>query len=140
MKRDGLVLAGGIIATIRGVVGTLLGFSTLGTLGVGESLFPGYTAVIVFEFLISLALIAVGILAILKSADPAFGGVIRAIGIGIIALAVIDIVWAIVVLGGNAVASGFGSLVVLGLIGGLLLAGGTRLARSASTPELPSAA
>jgi hypothetical protein len=134
MNRDALVLAGGIIATIRGVVGVLLGITTFGTLEIGESLFPGYTAVIVFEFLISLALIAIGILAIVKSADPAFGGMIRAIGIGIMAVAVIDVVWAIVVLGGAAVASGVGSLVVLGLIGSLLLAGGTRLAHAAATP------
>jgi len=139
MKRDGLVLAGGIIAAIRGVVGTQFGFSTLGTLGVGESLFPGYTAVIVFEFLISLALIAIGILAIVKSNDPAFGAVIRGIGIGIIAVAVIDIIWAIVVLGSAAASSGVGSLVVLGLIGSLLLAGGTRLARGVVAPDVPPA-
>lgn len=130
MKRNGLVLAGGIIATIRGVLGAVLGAGTLTTLSVGESLFPGYSAVIVFEILVSLALIAVGIFAIVKSADRTAGPIIRAVGLAVIAVAVIDLVWAIVVLGSAAYSSGAGSLVVLGAIGALLTAGGTRLARA----------
>jgi hypothetical protein len=130
MKRNGLVLAGGIIATIRGVLGALLGVGTLGTLSAGESLFPGYSAVIVFEFLVSLALIAVGIFAIVKSADRTAGPIIRVVGIVVIAIAVIDAIWAIVVLGPAAYASSAGSVVVLGLIGALLAAGGARLARA----------
>lgn len=130
MKRNGLVLAGGIIATIRGVLGAVLGVGTLSTLSVGESLFPGYSAVIVFEFLVSLALIAVGIFAIVKSADRTAGPIIRVVGIVVLAIAVIDLIWAIAVLGANAYSSGIGSLLVLGLIGALLTVGGARLARA----------
>lgn len=129
MKRDGFALAGGIVAVARGVLGTVLGISALGTLQLGESLFPGYSAVIIFEFALSILLIPIGIFVILKSADRAAGTLIRALGFVVIAAAVIDIVWAIIVLGGNAVSSGFGSLVVLGVIGSLLVTGGTRLAR-----------
>jgi hypothetical protein len=125
-----MVLAGGIVATIRGVLGTLLGIGTLGTLSIGESLFPGYSVVIVFEFLVSLALIGVGIFAIVKSADRTAGSLIRVIGIVILAIAVIDAIAAIVILGVASISSAIGSIVVLGLIGGLLFAGGTRLSQA----------
>ena len=76
------------------------------------------------------ALIAVGIFAIVKSADRTAGPIIRVVGIVVLAIAVIDLICAIVVLGANAYSSGIGSLVVLGLIGALLTVGGARLARA----------
>jgi hypothetical protein len=86
--------------------------------------------VIVFEFLVSLALIGVGIFAIVKSADRTAGPLIRVIGIVILAIAVIDAIAAIVILGVASISSAIGSIVVLGLIGGLLFAGGARLAQA----------
>ncbi len=129
MKRNGLILAGGIIAIIRGSLGTLAGFAGLSTIGEIERFAPGYGLIFAFEMGVSIAVLIAGIYAVTKANDPQSAGTIRGWGIAIIVAGIIDFLWGIAVFGGTAevIASGLGSIFALMLIGSLLMAGARRL-------------
>ncbi|MEO8528579.1 MAG: hypothetical protein ABI435_05835 [Pseudolysinimonas sp.] len=131
MKRNGLIIAGGVIAILRGIFGTLVGLGNLPSVNQLNLLVPGYTPVFYYELLLSIAVLIIGIYSLVKAIDPGSAGTIRILGIVIIAAGVVDGVWALALLGGSATAipSALGSVAALALIGGLLLAGATRLGK-----------
>jgi hypothetical protein len=131
LQRSGLVLAGGIIAVIRGLAGTVLTLTTLPTIEVVEPFSPGFGALIMFEVVVMIATFVMGIWAIVSSRKPTRAHAIKICGIVIIAVSAIDLVWGIALLGATAgtLGTGVGLVVAVGLIGGLLIAGSRRLAK-----------
>ena len=131
MKRSGLVLAGGIIGIIRGALGTFVGIANLAILGTIEAVIPGAGAVLVFEFLLSIAILIVSIWAIVKANDAGAASAIKGWGIVFIAAGVVDLVWTVGLMGSapEVIGSAIGSLTALTLIGGLLVAGASGLAK-----------
>ncbi len=129
MKRNGLVLAAGIIGIVRGTLGTFVNLGSLPNLKLLEDLFPGMSAMIVFAILLSVTILIVSIWVIVKANDPNSASAIKIWGGLIIAAGVGELVWGIALMGngGEVMAAGLGGLVGLGLIGGLLVAGGNSL-------------
>lgn len=134
MPRDGLILAGGILGVLRGAFGSFIGLANTGTVTDLNQLLPGYSQIFFFELALSVVILIVAIYALVKANDPHSGGTIRGWGIVIIVAGVVDMWWSLALLGGTSTAVGaaFGSVIALGLIGGLLAGGGSRLARRAS--------
>jgi hypothetical protein len=133
VKRNGFVLAGGIIGVLRGAFGTVLGLLGLAALGQIEQVLPGYTPIFVFELVLSLVVLGAGIYAIVKSKDPTTAGIIRLLGVAIVVGGVIDAVWGFAFLQGtpNATSSVFGALWGLIVVGGLLILGAQQWRRNA---------
>lgn len=136
MKRDGLIIAGGVIAILRGLLGVFVWLANLGFMSAAENLIPGISLLLNFELVLALAILAIGIFAIVRSNAPASAGVIRNAGIVIIVAGVVDAVWAIALSGADSTSlpSAFGSILALALIGALLIAGAGRLSRAQSGP------
>lgn len=134
MRRNGWILAGGIIGVLRGVLGTLSGIATLNAGAQLDGLVPGYSAILVYELLMSVFVLAVSIFALVTGGDPSRSGQIRLGGFAIIIAGGIDAIWALILLrdvagvGGTAV----GTLLALGLIGTLLVIGAGRLGRASA--------
>jgi len=130
VKRNGLILAGGIIAILRGVFGTLTGLGGFALVGEVEQIAPGYSLIYTYEVLVSVVVLAIGVYAVVKANDPASAGIIRILGYVVIAAGIIDFIWATVLFGVSAavIASGLGAIAALVLIGSLLIAGAGRLA------------
>lgn len=130
MKRNGLILAGGIIAILRGLFGTLTGLGGFSIVAEVEQVAPGYGLIYTFEVLVSLAVLAIGIFAVVKANDPQSAPLIRILGYAIIAAGFIDFIWATILFGASAavIASGLGAIAALVLIGSLLVVGSGRLA------------
>lgn len=129
VKRSGLVLAGGIIAIIRGVLQFIS--------NIGQEFPAGLGYLKYMEVIAAVALIAIGIFAIVKSASPSAAGIIRGLGMGVIAWAIINSV-----VGYQAFSSFgvdfstmapmmFGSFLMLTLIGVFLVLGSNKLKQSA---------
>lgn len=134
MRRNGWILAGGIIGVLRGSLGTLSGLITLGSAAQLESLVPGYSALLVYELLMSLLILAISIFAIVTGGDPSRSGQIRIGGFAIIAAGSIDGVWGLILLRDvdNIAASVLGTMLALVIIGTLLVIGAGRLGRAAA--------
>ena len=128
-RRNGLVLAGGIIGVIRGLFGTIVGLTTVPALELVEPMIPGISALIGFEIVLSIAILAIGIFAIVSANKPSRARGILICGIAIIAAGVIDLIWGIALMGGapETIGSSLGSVVALSLIGALLGSGARRL-------------
>lgn len=129
MKRNGLILAGGIIAIVRGALGSLTALGGLTSIDLIEEVAPGYGVIFAFETFLSVGILVLGIYAVAKANDPGAARTIRGGGIAIIVAGLVDFVWAAALFGGSAevIAGGLGSVVALLLIGGLLAAGAARL-------------
>ncbi|MBB4071550.1 hypothetical protein EII31_01870 [Leucobacter sp. OH2974_COT-288] len=129
VKRSGLVLAGGIIAIIRG----FLQFIS----NIAQELPAGLAYLKYMEVIAAVALIAIGIFAIVKSASPSAAGIIRGLGMGIIAWAIINSVvgyQALMPLGvdfSTLAPAMFGSFVLLTLIGVFFVVGSNKLKQQA---------
>jgi hypothetical protein len=134
MKRSGLVVAGGVLSVVRGVIGLFATGSSFAALPVLEPYAPGIGAIVSYEFVLAVVILVVGIWALVRSNRPESGSAITGWGLVIIISGVVDLVWGIAVLGNDALASGFGSVVALALIGGLLFAGGRSLRTQAAGP------
>jgi hypothetical protein len=136
VKRNGIILAGGILGVLRGAFGAVFGLLGLATVAQIEQVLPGYTSIFVFELLLSLVVLAVGIYAIVKSNDPTTAGTVRVLGIAIIVGGVVDAVWGSALLQGTSsgTSSAFGSLVALAVIGVLLVLGAQHWRRNALQP------
>ncbi len=130
MKRNGLILAGGIIAILRGVFGTLTGLGGFSLVAEVEQIAPGYGLIYTYEVFVSVAVLAIGVFAVVKANDPQSAGIIRVLGYAVIAAGIIDFIWATILFGASAavIASGLGAIAALVLIGSLLVAGAGRLA------------
>ena len=131
MKRNGLILAGGILGVLRGGFGTIVGLFGLGVVGDLEATIPRYTGVFVFDLVLSAIVLVIGIFAIIKSGDPATEGMFRWIGLAIVLGGMVSGLWSFDLLKGTpeGVASVLGSIWVLGLTGLLLLFGAARWRR-----------
>lgn len=131
MKRNGLILAGGILGVLRGGFGTIVGLLGLGVVGELEATIPGYTGVFVFDVVLSAIMLGIGIFAIVKSGDPMTEGVFRWSGLAIVLGGIVSGVWSFDLLKGTpeGVGSVFGSIWVLGGTGLLLLFGAARWQR-----------
>lgn len=129
MKRNGLILAGGIIAIIRGALGSLTALGGFASIELIEEVAPGYAVIFVFESFLSVGILILGIYAVAKANDPGAARTIRGGAFAVIAAGIVDFVWAAALFGGSAevIAGGLGSVVALLLIGGLLAAGASRL-------------
>lgn len=132
MKRDGLILAGGILAILRGVFGTFSALALVPSLGAIEQAVPGLALLVMFELLVSIAVLAIGIFAVVKANETSQGKNISNLGLAIIGAGIVDLLWGLAVLGPSGIAGGIGSLFALLLIGGLLRYGGIRLQRAAN--------
>lgn len=132
MKRNGLLVAAGIIGIVRGALGLFGGIGSLALLERYDRLIPGAGAIMVFEVTMSLVILIVSIWALVKANDPVSASAIKAWGGLIIAAGVIDLFWSIALMGSQAMATAVGSVVALALIGGLLIAGATSLERRAA--------
>lgn len=130
MKRNGLVLAGGIIGILRGAFGIFTGVTLFPSLGEFDAVIPGIQALILFEFALAAVILIVSIWAIVKANDPTSGSAIRGWGIAIALAGVVDLIWGMTLMGPQGAASGVGSLIALALIGILLAAGGNALAKN----------
>ncbi|WP_166865690.1 hypothetical protein [Salinibacterium sp. ZJ70] len=119
MKRSGLLVAGGILAILRGAFGTFSGVGMTGDYAALDAVVPGISAVLAFELIASIALVVLGIWALSLTPDPSKAGQITGWGWVIIAAGVVDMVWATAILGGAASPAAIGSLLAFGLIGGL---------------------
>jgi hypothetical protein len=142
MRRDGLIVAGGILGVLRGAFGLFAGLSNTATLSQISQIIPGYTQIFYYELAVSLVILIVAIYALVKANDRHSAGTIRGLGIAIIVAGVVDAFWSIALLGGSPTVFGaaFGSVAALSLIGGLLAAGGTRLLKTESNDDTaPSA-
>lgn len=129
MAGKGLIIAGGVIAVVRGGIQAITALPLLGNQKL-EALLPGIGPIVIYEAVMAVVLIVGGIVALVKCGTPSAGGGIRGFGIAIIALGVVDLIWTMSVLGGpDGMASGLGSLAVCAVAGGLLIAGGAKLAR-----------
>jgi hypothetical protein len=130
VKRNGLILAGGIIAILRGVFGTLTGLGGFSLVAEVEQIAPGYGLIYTYEVFVSVAVLAIGVFAVVKANDPQSAGIIRVLGYAVIAAGIIDFIWATVLFGVSAavIASGLGAIAALVLIGSLLVVGSGRLA------------
>ncbi len=133
MKRNGIILAGGILGALRGAFGAVFGLLGFATVAQIEQVLPGYTSIFVFELLLSLVVLAVGIYAIVKSNDPTTAGTVRVLGIAIIVGGVVDAVWGSALLKGTSggTSSVFGALAALVIIGVILIIGAQRWRRDA---------
>lgn len=125
MKRNGFVLAGGIVGTIRGALGILLGFGSVTLLAELDAVIPGAGALIGFEFVLSIAVLAASIWAIVKSSDPAAAPAIKTVGVLVIVAGFVDLLWAVGILGlePQVLSSAFGSVTALSIIGLLFVSG-----------------
>ena len=139
MTRNGLLIAAGIIGIIRGLLGTFIGLSNLSVLDAYNELVPGIGAPLVFELVLSVAILLASIWVIVKANDHRSASMIKAWGVLVIVAGVIDMVWTIALLGTapGALGSSFGSVVALTLIGVLLIAGANGLSRRAETSSVP---
>lgn len=133
MKRSGLLLAAGIIGIVRGTLGFFAGLRLLPSIDLLDVLIPGIRAILYFELLLSIAILIVSIWVIVNANIPSSASAIKTWGGVIIAAGVVDLVWTISVVGngGEIMASALGSLAALGLIGGLMVAGGDSLEKRA---------
>lgn len=130
MKRNGIVLVGGILGVLRGVFGTFIDLVGLSVVRLAEERTPGWTGLYAFEFAVSLAVLGIGIYAIVKSGDSTAGGVILVLGIAIVAAGVIVTAWGFAVLQGTSDAiAALGAFWSLGVVGGLLIFGAVQWRR-----------
>lgn len=129
------MLVGGILGVLRGVFGTFIDVVGLSVVGLAEERTPGWTALYAFEFAVSLAVLGIGIYAIVKSNVPTASGIILTLGIAIVAAGVVITAWGYAVLQGtpDAVAA-LGALWSLAVIGGLLIFGAVQWRRRAVKP------
>lgn len=125
MKRNGLLIAGGVVGIIRGCLGIFGGLASLSMLDVYDEFVPGLGTLVIVEFLLAIVILIVAIWVLSKSNDPASAPTIEGWGVAIIAAGVVDLIWGMSLLGSgpDTLAAAMGSLVALGLIGGLLIAG-----------------
>ncbi len=130
MKRNGLLVAGGIIGIFRGVIGTIAGFINARYVGQIAEFFPGYQGAFYFEMVLSIAILVGGIWVVIKSNDPARASAIRAAGIALLVAGVIDFFWSIGILrvGTAVIASALGAILAYAVIAMLLIFGSRRLA------------
>jgi len=132
MKRDGLILAGGILAILRGAFGTISAVLLIPSLGAVEQAVPGLALLVVFELLVSIGVLIIGVFAVMKSNSTRHAMTISYLGLAISGAGIVDLLWVLAVAGPSAVGSAIGSLFALLLIGGLLRWGGLRLQRAAT--------
>lgn len=134
MGRNGLVVAAGVIAIVRGVLGIVIGLVNFSTVNQINDFVPGYTQIFFFELVLSVAILIIGIYAIVKANDPGAAATIRTLGIVIVAAGVVDAVWTLALAGWTpgAIGGALGSLAALALIGGLFIAGARRLGATAT--------
>ena len=139
MTRNGLLLAAGIIGIIRGLLGTFGGFGNLRVLDAYNDLVPGIGAPLVFELVLSVAILIASVWVIVKANDRRSASMIKAWGVLVIVAGVVDMVWTLALLGSTpaALGSSFGSVVALTLIGVLLIAGANSLSKQAETASSP---
>ena len=124
------MLVGGILGVLRGVFGTFIDLVGLSVVGIAEERTPGWTALFAFEFAVSLAVLGIGIYAIVKSSDPKVAGIILSLGIALVAAGVIVAAWGYAVLQGTSDAvAALTALWPLGLVGGLLIYGAVQWRR-----------
>ncbi len=130
MKRNGLLLAGGIIGILKGTVGIIAGFINIRYVGQIAEIFPGYDGAYYFELFLSIAILAAGIWVVVKSNDPASAPAIRVAGIAFIVAGVIDFFWSIAILrvGSMVISSALGAITAYAVIAMLLIVGSRRLA------------
>lgn len=135
MRRNGWILTGGIIGVLRGSLGTLSGIATLGSAEQLDSIVPGYSAILVYELLMSILILAISIFAIVTGGDPSRSGQIRIGGFAIIAAGGIDGIWGLILLQGvdGIAGSVLGTVLALAIIGTLLVIGAGRLGRAAAS-------
>ena len=86
----------GIILTVFGALGF---FITLGSLGLSDYLPDGWGALLVFELLTALLTLVFGIMGIVFASKKDKASVVMAFGGTLIALKVIDLIWAMGVMG-----------------------------------------
>lgn len=137
------MLVGGILGVLRGVFGTFIDVVGLSVVGLAEERTPGWTALYAFEFAVSLAVLGIGIYAIVKSSDPKVSTIILSLGIAIVAAGVSVTAWGYAVLQGTSDAvAALGALWSLGVVGGLLIFGAVqwRRQRPGVVEEPPSGA
>lgn len=134
MSRNGVIVAGGILGVLRGTFGGFIGLGGVATVNEIDRIIPGYSGIFWFELLLSIGILIVAIYALVKAKDPSAAGDIKGWGIAIIIAGVVDLVWALALVGGapESVGAALGSLAALALIGGLLAAGATSLGKTES--------
>ncbi len=133
MAGRGLVIAGGVVAIVRGVLQAISAIPVLGEQGL-DAIVPGLTGLIWFEAIMAVLLIVIGALALVRSSSPRSGGEVRNLGIVAGLLGIANAAWAWAVFGAAglsaAITPALGTLAVCLLVAGLLIAGGLSLRAS----------
>lgn len=129
MRRNGWIVTGGVLGVLRGSFGAFSGVLQLPAVEQVESIVPGYSAIFVFELLLSFVILLIAVFAIVKANDPSSARLISASGFVIVGAGLVDAVWSVALFSGitGAASSAFGSAFALGVIGALLIIGARRL-------------
>ncbi|MBX3103942.1 MAG: hypothetical protein KF867_03110 [Cryobacterium sp.] len=130
MPGKGLIIAGAILAIVRGAIQFVVAGLNVRSLSLLETIFPGISVGIWFELIMAIALIAGGVVCLFKSTSFASRPNIRIFGIAVIVLGIVDLVFTGVLT--SSIASGIGSFLLCLLIGLLLIAGSAKKATPVS--------
>ena len=133
MRRNGVLVTGGIIGILRGISGAVLGVLAVSSIAA----LPTAAPLVIFELLLAFMILAISIFALVTGNDPSRSGQIRLGGLVIAGGGGVDAVLILLLFRGvdSVAASALGALFAPAIIGALLVIGAGRLGAAGISAE-----